>query len=220
MKPSEKLNATAFTIATLVVFSLWTSLPSITEILPSLKIVLGGLVSLAVYRLMVKFLQESAKKNTWIKKKFLGPSYLGGTWVGFYIGTSGKVRYIIERFEQDMDSLVIRGKSFNHESLYHAQWNASSVTIDTINGRISYMYECLPINDNSNGNGIVIFNFERDDQYSPAKSLTGFSSDLHIGKRVKAFEIKISSRCDISEDEALVKAKEFHEKKQKSILAF
>lgn len=211
MKPSEKLNATAFTLATLIVFSLWTSLPSIVVIIPSLKVLLGGLVSLASYRLMVKTLQELAKRIIWIKKIFLGPAYLGGTWIGFYIGTTGKVRYIIERFEQDMDSLVIRGKSFNHHSLYHAQWNASSVNIDILNGRISYMYECLPINDNSNGNGIAIFNFERDDQYSPAKLLTGFSSDLHIGKRAKAFEIKISSRCDIPENEALMKAKEFYE---------
>ena len=211
MKPSIKLHSFAFSLATAIVFILWTQVSAIVELNNLLKIIFGCLISLGIYRLIAGIIIYSIKKNVWIKKLFLGSYYLEGTWVGFYFGVSGNERFIIERFEQDIDSLVIRGKSFSETTIYHATWTAASVNIDVINGRISYMYECLPINDKSNQNGIAIFNFERDNQYTAPIGLTGFSSDLHLGKRCRAKEIKISDYCNVNENDALIKAKQLFE---------
>ncbi len=216
MKPSIKLHSIAFALSTAIIFSIWTGASELVQIHPALKITLGALVSLGLYRLLAQGIVYLTRKSVMFKKLFLGPYYLGGTWVGFYIGISGKERFLIERFEQDIDALVIRGKSYDETLKYHAAWTASSVNIDIIKGRISYMYECTPINENLNGNGVAIFDFQRENQYSIPKRLSGFSADLHIGQRTKALEIKISDDCNVVENEALNKAKKlFKENKDK-----
>lgn len=213
MKPSIKLHSIAFALATTVIFILWTQLNKLSEsneINDTLKILIGLFVSLGAYRLFAKSIIYLTTKSNWIKKQFLGQYYLEGTWVGFYIGASGHVRFLIEKFEQDIDNLTIRGKSFNDSMEYHANWISSSVNIDIISGRISYLYEVQSIIGNSNNNGIAFFNFDRKSQYSEAKGLNGFSADLHIGKRVKALEIKLSDSCDFDEEQALKKAVELY----------
>ncbi|SIO55075.1 hypothetical protein [Chitinophaga niabensis] len=214
MKPSVKLHSFAIAISTVIVFTIWVQINELGTINNYLKIILGGLISLGVYRAMVSLIITATKNSTWFKKKFLGKYYMGGTWVGFYIGFLGKERFIIERFEQGIDGLVIRGKSFDELSKYHAAWFSTSVNIDVEKGRIMYMYECLPINAQTNNDGIASFGFIRDDEDTAPTQISGFSADMHLGKRVRAFEIKVSDRCDYKEDEALKRAKEvFLEKK-------
>jgi hypothetical protein len=216
MTPSVKLHSISFGLATAIVFTIWTQLFKLTELNDFYKIIIGGLISLGIYRLIATFIVYLTTKSRWIKKKFLGQYYLEGTWVGFYIGVSGHERFLIERFEQGIDTLVIRGMSYNEQFQYQSTWTASSVNIDIVHGKISYMYEVGNINDKSNNNGIAIFNFDRDDQYSEAKGLAGFSADFHLGQRVKAKEIKISDKCSIDEQEALEGAiKLFNENKNR-----
>jgi len=210
MNPSIKLQSISFSIATATVFSGWTFLTEIGRSYPYIKIAIALLISLGVYRLIASLIIEASKKWTWFKKIMLGSYFLNGTYVGFYIGASGKIRYIVERFEQDIDSLVIRGKSFDDNLNYHANWTATSVNIDTKAGKISYMYECTPMKDSSNHNGVAIFSFIRKNQDSPANGLEGFSADLHIGKRVRAKEIKVSDKCSLDEKDALRKAKKLY----------
>lgn len=216
MTPSIKLHSISFGLATAIVFTIWTQLFKLTELNDFYKIIIGGLISLGVYRLIATFIVYLTTKSRWIKKFFLGQYYLEGTWVGFYIGVSGHERFLIERFEQGIDTLVIRGKSYNEQLKYHSTWTTSSVNIDIVHGKISYMYDVVNINDKSNNNGIAIFNFDRGDQYSEAKGLTGFSADLHLGQRVKAKEVKISDKCNIDEKEALERAKKLFDENRYS----
>jgi len=219
MTPSIKLNSIALAIATMIVFSIWTFITNLDSIPDTLKIILGSIISLGLYRLIASFIIFFTKQSIWIKRQLFGAYYLEGTWVGFYIGVSGKERFIIERFEQNLETLVIRGKSFNEHTKFHSTWTAPTVSIDMAKGKISYMYETIPINDKLNNNGIAIFNLERDSQYKAPKGLTGFSSDLHLGgNRVKAMEVKISNSCSMSETEALKEAKKIYtENKDKFI---
>lgn len=53
-----------------------------------------------------------------IKKKILGNYYLEGTWVGFFVGNSGKIRYICERFEQSLEGIIIQGSSYTDNQKY------------------------------------------------------------------------------------------------------
>lgn len=211
MKPLVKLNSIAFAISTSVVFSLWQILLKTQGTNPLIITIVGVIVSLGLYRITANFIILLIQESTWIKRKFLGPQFLEGTWVGFYIGPSGNQRYLIEKFEQEIDSLVIRGKSFDENLNYHSSWTSSSVNIDVNYGRITYMYELTPLKEIKNNNGICVFNFERDNQYSKPKGLEGFSADIHIGSKVKAKEIKVSDYCKFPENEALEKAKEIFE---------
>lgn len=211
MKPTVKLHSIAFAISTAFVFAIWTKIFEVIQLDAVYKALLGGLISLGLYRLVANGIIYLTRKSTWVKKQFLGPYFLEGTWVGFYVGVSGNERFLIEKFEQEIDSLTIHGKSFNEVTKYHASWISTSANIDPSNRRITYMYECLPINDKTSTNGIAIFSLERDDQYSAARGLTGFSADLHLGERIRAMEIKLSDYCNIDEKTALEEAKKLYE---------
>lgn len=123
----------------------------------------------------------------------------------------GKERFLIESFEQGLDSLVIRGWSYDENNSYHASWEADTININVDKGKISYMYEVNAIRDIANNNGIAIFNFERVTKTSPPFKLRGFSADLHIAKKIKAIEIKISETY-LPDSVLLDKAKELFDK--------
>ncbi|MDM1554446.1 MULTISPECIES: hypothetical protein [Chryseobacterium] len=211
MKPTTKLNSITIAITTSIIFSLWQFLIKLSTEYPITTTLIGLATSLGVYRIIANFLIYLVNKSPWIKRKFLGPYFLEGTWVGFYIGASGNVRYIVEKFEQEIDSLVIRGKSFDENFNYHSSWISNSVNIDVISGRITYMYELIPLKEIKNNNGVCVFNFERDNQYSKPDGLMGFSADIHIGMKIRAKEIKISDTCKFSEKEAFESAKKVFE---------
>lgn len=215
MKQSVRLHAISLAVATTIVLAIWTQLPKLNgfnQIIQSnlLKVLIGALASASLYKATINAIIYLAKKLSFFKKNLLGNSYLDGTWTGFYIGASGNVRFYVERFEQELDGLIIRGHSYDHNSKYHAWWVATSVNIDTVKGKISYMYECEVVADKSNHNGVAIFNFVRKNQNSAPDKMIGFSSDMHIGKRTKSMEIKISDSHDFKIEDALVKARELY----------
>ena len=212
MKPLLKLHSISFGLATAITFSLWTLLVKMTELNSSFKILLGAIVSLGIYRLIATLIISLTKKSSWLKKKFLGQYYLEGTWVGFYIGYSGNVRYLIECFEQEIDSLTIRGKSWDENFQRHSDWTSSSVYIDVEHGKISYMYDVSNLKHASSNHGIAIFGFERSNQNKEAIGLDGYSADLHLNKKMHAREIKICHKCDSDETAALQKAVELYAK--------
>ncbi len=116
MKRTIKLHTISLSVATTIVLTLWVQLPRLTnlnEVLNNnvLKVFIGLLASTGFYKLAINLIIYLAKKFLIIKKVLLGNSYLNGTWTGFYIGASGNVRFYVERFEQELDNLVIRGHS-------------------------------------------------------------------------------------------------------------
>jgi hypothetical protein len=211
MKPLTKFYTIILSITTLAVFTIWSQSIKLMEISDFYKVILGSLISIGVYRFFVAFTISLSKKIKSLRRFILGPYYLEGTWIGFYIGAEGKVRYIVEKFEQELDSLTIRGEYYNELSKHHSMMTATNVNINAEMGEISYMYKCHPINDQSPHEGLAIFNIHRDDQYSPATKLVGYSAELHIGKRIKTIESKISSKTSIELNDALTMAKNFYE---------
>ncbi|WP_281846811.1 hypothetical protein [Olleya namhaensis] len=210
MTPSIKLHSITFAISTSIVFSIWTQLQKLQELNNVPTIIIGTLISLGIYRIISSTIIYFTHKSGWFKKQFLGNHYVEGTWAGFYIGVSGKQRFYIERFEQGIDTLIIRGTSFNEKSEFHSKWSTETVNMNITTGKISYMYEIESINEKSNNNGIAFLNIDRNNQYSEPNGFTGFTTDLHLGKRVKSKEIKVSNRCDFNEKKAIEIAKKLY----------
>jgi hypothetical protein len=209
MRPVDKFQTYSLSTATLIVFGIWIGLTKLPAIPDWIKLIITALMSFGVYKIVVVSFSGIIRKFKFIKRFILGPYYLEGTWVGFYIGASNNVRYIVERFEQEIDSLVIRGKSYNESSNYHSTWTTDTINIDVKKGKLTYMYDVDSIRDISNNVGIASFKFERENQYKAPKKLMGFSADLHISKKIKAIEIKINEK--LSDSELLERAKSVYE---------
>jgi hypothetical protein len=212
MKPTTKLYSIVLFLSTIVIFGLWVILYPLKEINDIYKIIITAVFSIGTFRIFIKSIIFLTKKCVWVKKIVLGNLYFEGTWAGFYVGYLGKERFVIERYEQDIDNLTIRGKSLNEIKQYHSNWNSLSVHFDIIKGKISYLYESTGIGDRVYNQGVANFYIERDNQYSAAKTLTGFYQDLHFDKRTECKMIKISDKCSYSEEETLKAATQLYEK--------
>jgi len=88
---------------------------------------------------------------------------------------------------------------------------AIAENIDTKKGQLTYMYDIYAVNDKSNNNGIAIFNFERENQYKAATKLIGFSSDLHLGKRIRSMQYKLDDSCKINFETAILESRKLYE---------
>jgi hypothetical protein len=203
MNSTTKLYSIVLFLSTIVIFGLWTILYPLKEINDIYKIIITSVFSVGTFRIFIKLIILLTKKWKWLKKIVLGNLYFEGTWAGFYIGYLGKERFIIERYEQDIDKLTVIGKSLNEVKQYHSSWNSLSFYCDIIKRKISYSYESTGIGDRVYNQGIANFYIERDNQYSAAKTLIGFYQDLHFDKRTECKMIKASDSCSYSEEEAL-----------------
>jgi len=210
MTPLAKFNTIVLTITSIIVFYLLGVISNITESHPNFKIPLAALSTVGVYNIFVFILKILILRIRFIKKLVFGAYYLEGVWVGFFIGESNKERYYIETFEQDFDSLVIRGKAFKEDKGYFASWISESSNIDAKKGILNYTYQTNPIKNTFINSGLANFEFERKRIDAAPHKLIGFSSDLYSSKKLKSMEEKINDKPYIEDlNIALKKAKKF-----------
>ena len=226
MKPIIRFNSIVISLTTIAVFGIWYGISKLILIYPNwvkdpntnkynlLGLLLTGLISIGIYRIFFIITSLIVNNCRKIKKLVFSSYYLEGTWIGFYIGVSGNVRYLIETYEQDLDGLVIRGKSFNEAENFHSTWIADTINIDTKRGEISYQYKVESPIDVSDHNGIAFLNFERERHNKTPKLMIGFSADLHLAQKCKTIEYKISENTSFDLTEAIIKAKEFYQSKK------
>lgn len=224
MTPIIRFNTIVIGITTVFIFGIWLGISKLILTYPEwfidpdkniynlLGVILTGLISIGIYRIVLSILSLIINNCLPFKKLIFGSSFLEGTWVGFYIGVSGNERFLIESFEQRIDGMIIRGKSFNEVENFHSTWIADTINVDSIRGKISYQYKVESPTETSDHNGIACFNFERKKQNKAPDTLIGFSADLHLTKKCKAMEFKISENTTYDLEKALALAKEFYNK--------
>jgi hypothetical protein len=226
MKPIIRFNSIVISLTTIAVFGIWYGISRLVLAYPDwfkdpntnkynlIGLLLTGIISIGFYRTFFIITSSVVNNCRKIKKLIFSSYYLEGTWIGFYIGVSGNVRYLIETYEQDLDGTVIRGKSFNEVENFHSTWVADTINIDIKKGKISYQYKVESPIDTSDHNGIAFFNFERDRINKAPEIMIGFSADLHLTEKCKAIEYRISENTNFDLTEAIVKAKEFYQNKK------
>ena len=146
MKPSIRFSSI---VTTATIFVMWTAF---VKLLPLLQVantnskLAGALItvitSAAVYRTFAALLAWGLGKFVLLKSFVFGPYFMHGTWVGCFRGSGGDVRFLVEHFEQDIHSLLIRGRSYFASGEVHANWTSEAATVDADRGRLIYTYSC------------------------------------------------------------------------------
>lgn len=162
--------------------------------------------SVILYRLIAWCVRITLGKWLWLRSKVFGPSFLHGTWIGYFRGHSNELRYVVEHFEQDFDGLVIRGKSFDEAGKEHANWVSMSASVDPISGVLTYLSGCDIMSRNVTVQSVCVFHFERDDKSDGANGLVGYAVDVNDGVRIAVTEKKLDPRL-VPFIEALPKAR-------------
>lgn len=213
MTPLFRFHAIVLSITTLIIFYSWQTVSTISKEYPMFTVPIAALISIGIYRLCLIGFKALILNIRWIKKLAFGSYYVEGVWVGFFIGKEDKVRFYIETFEQDFDSITIRGKGFREYEGCFGSWIAENVSINSKKGILNYTYETDAFNNSFINPGLASFVIERRGINKPPYRLTGFSSDLYNPKKLKSFEQKINDIPDIGEvAEKLKIAKELYNK--------
>lgn len=210
MKAKERFHAIILSLTTAIIVFVWNKFGDQIEFPGIIVFLSGGFISIATYKLLFEILKFIFSKSRIIRLLLLRKEYMEGTWVGFYIGLEGNVRFIIEEFYQDLDGIIVKGTGYNEEKNIHASWNSDIVKIDTKSRLLLYLYNVTPIHQTYNGVGIANFDLNEVNFWGASKRITGYTADNHNGVRVKSFEIKISSKHSISKENALERAEQFY----------
>lgn len=173
---------------------------------------LALLASLGAYKVLAQVFTVALRRIRRLKRWVLGPAYLEGTWVGYFIGDDGTLEYAVETIEQDLSSLVLKGASYSADGRLHARWETSSARVDAVKGTLSYSHVCDVMGAAVPHQGIGVFDLRRSASTAPADEIEGYSADLTSGIRAHSHERKISDR-GLTKAEALPEAVRFAEER-------
>lgn len=157
-----------------------------------LGLLLGLLLSLFIYKITSMLLNTSMIHFYFIKRLVLGNECMHGTWIGVFIGNNSDKRIYVEHFEQDLESLIIRGTGYTESGELFAQWISEPVNINNKKGKLVYTYTSDVIYRQETSQGLGVFQFVRLNMNRPPIELKGYVVDLDKGKRLKSEETKIS----------------------------
>lgn len=195
MTPAAKFNALVASTTVFIMFWL------VAYAAPALKhagignpalLSVGALITSAgIYRLLSLGVRWLMERCDFVRSKVLGAHYMHGTWIGYFIGHKGDKRYMIEHFSQDLDSLVISGRSYTDSGKEHGYWTSESVTIDARKGKLIFTYSFDVISQSSSLAGVHTSFFERKSVKDPPTSVSGFAHDLNDPTRIAIHSVKV-----------------------------
>lgn len=165
--------------------------------------------SVGLYRLLAVGLEWLFRRILLVRRWIFGPSFMHGTWIGYFVGHAGDKRYTVEHYDQELDGLSIAGRSFTIGKELHAQWNSNSIGIDVRQGSLIYTSTLNIISRQHSEENLNILQFERSASYSAPTSITGFSQDLGDDQRIATHAIKISDQLLTWEEAFVIAVKRF-----------
>jgi hypothetical protein len=117
-------------------------------------------------------------------------------------------RIFYEEYDQQFETVTVRGRSFLLDGTPHAMWTNTSFNISHDHDRIFFTYSVQSFTEEPSGNGYAQFTPVLDENGKYFKELRGFSFDLHNGIMLPSLEKKLDNKSD--EKTYIASAKEFY----------
>jgi hypothetical protein len=198
MSPSAKFNAflastTVFVMFLVVLYGV-PHLERLSTEYPFAASLSGLVLSVGVYRLMSLGLRWLMERSTWVSRKVLGPHFVHGTWIGWFEGHTKEKRYMVEHFVQDLDSLVITGRSYDSAFREHGYWESEAASVDARKGKLIFTYKFDVLTRQSSLFGIHTSLWSRRSAHSAPEALSGFAHDLNDATRIAVHSQKLSDK--------------------------
>jgi hypothetical protein len=114
---------------------------------------------------------------------------------------------MVEHFTQDLDGVVISGRSFTEETQVHGYWLSDAVSVDARRGRLVFTYSFDVLAKSTSLSGIHTSLFERVSSRDAPRAYSGFAHDLNDRARIAVHSRNIS-RDLVPWEAALVRARE------------
>lgn len=198
VSPAAKFNAI---LASVVVSFMFLGIAQIAPMLKTLGLpyqftlpLVGLLTSAGLYRLLALGVRWLMEYSSWVSRKVLGAHYMHGTWIGYFIGHAGDKRFTVEYYVQNLDDLVITGRSFTERLDDHSFWESEAVTIDARKGRLIFTYKMDIISRSASVNGMNTLFFERKSAHHAPSATAGYVHDLNDLTRIAVRTEKLSEK--------------------------
>jgi hypothetical protein len=206
MAPAAKFHASISSITVLAMFWLIDLLKPVLEAHKPLAAVGGLLGTVGTYKSLAFALGWVLLRWRWAKRKFFGPYYMEGTWIGWFKGHAGDKRVQVEYYTQDFDGVVVKGRSYTDKGEEHGYWCTDAVTIDVRKARMVFSYSFDVLSRPAGLTGMSTFDFERKSASHPPEAFSGFAHDLNDRKRIAVHATKLGDWF-VPWEEALPEAK-------------
>lgn len=198
MTPAAKFNS--FLASTTVFLMFWL----VAHFAPMLKeaggqySLLGSigalLASAGAYRILALAVRWLMERSEWVRRVALGPYDMHGTWIGWFRGHNGELRLMVEHFVQDIDGLVISGRSYFADGKDHGLWSSTAVMLDVRRGQLVFTYS---FDGNSRSATLMGINNSLLERASALSAPTGYSGLAHdLNDRVR---ISVTAKKQCSE---------------------
>jgi hypothetical protein len=150
--------------------------------------------SAAVYSSISRGLMVPIRRIQRVRRFLLGPAFIEGTWVGWFKGHSGRTRYLVEIYEQDLSHIRMRGYAYASDGREHSVWCTRSTNLDVKRGTFSYTYSVSVVDDPKVRDGVCEYHFFRTHEHCVPKEMAGYTSDLDHPLRLHISEFKVSNK--------------------------
>lgn len=159
--------------------------------------------SVAIYKTIATSLLWLFNNSLLLRKRFLGQSFLEGSWVGHH-NKNGQKRFTLEIIDQSGGLTKINGREFKPDGTTTATWTSDTVSVDPERKRLVYAYSCDVFGTNYGHQGIGSFAIICQSSKYP-NILDGYAADLTNGKKDVNREHKIGDSA-IPDKKALEEA--------------
>ena len=192
----EKITAIAIAITTICIFGLWQIAVPYSIKYEWLKPIIAAAFSYGIYSFLIVTLGRYLPNVKFIKRWLFGRDYLDGVWVGAYVGCTLEPRVFYEEYDQQFETVTVRGRSFLLDGTPHATWTSTSFNISHEHDKIFFTYSAQSFTAEPSGNGYAQFTPVLDNKGRFIRELRGFSFDLHNGIMIPALEKKLDKKSD------------------------
>jgi hypothetical protein len=201
-----------------IVITILVGLSGVDAFSPVTGVAIAGLSSVGAYRLLLRILVFLIQKSPRIRRWMLGAEHLEGVWAGYNIQPDGDTFLVVERFEQSIDDLVIRGDSYSLDGRHVTNWEAEIYNTDSEKGTLAYNFNCRTLAKGKTFKGTAHFNFQRPKKEAPTSCIQGFVYDITADRQEgsNAYEEKIADTVEaesMSDQQAVSRAREIYEQR-------
>ncbi|MCI0563289.1 MAG: hypothetical protein MN733_32835 [Nitrososphaera sp.] len=213
MQPEHKLHSLTITATLLLWYALVTKVLE-AQYLAWLGTWLGAITAyvstFGAYKTIHFLIARAVNSWKWLKKQVLGRCYVEGTWVGYYYGEDGHVRYIVDVFQQQIGRpLYIYGEGFTENNRLHERWFSTTAGFYNEGNNLIFAYDCEILKPPEKVDGISNFHIKTLEGNSSPTRITGSATDSGSGHRLEVNEEKVSDET-IEVAQALLEAKNMH----------
>ncbi len=99
---------------------------------------------------------------------------------------------MIEHFVQDLDGLVITGRSYDSTLREHGYWESEAAAVDARKGKLIFTYKFDVLTQKSSLFGIHTSLLSRGSAHKAPTALSGFAHDLNDATRIAVHSQKLS----------------------------